>query len=119
MAPTIQRRRPLRAELDGHPARHGLAAGRRHWVLGMLANKQAAEILTALLGPEDRAWIVPVPDHASWRAAELAAACPALAGQLQPAGDLAAGLAAAGAGASGRVIVAGSLYLIGNLLAQG
>ena len=108
----------LRAELDGDPARHGLAAGRRHWVLGMLANKQAAEILTALLGPEDRAWIVPVPDHASWRAAELAAACPALAGQLQPADDLAAGLAAAGAGASGRVIVAGSLYLIGNLLEQ-
>jgi dihydrofolate synthase/folylpolyglutamate synthase len=56
----------LRSELDAHPERHGLAAGPRHWLLGMLANKQGPEIAAALLAPDDRAWIVPVPGHACW-----------------------------------------------------
>lgn len=107
----------LRSELDAHPQRHGLASGPRRWLLGMLANKQAPEVLRALLAPDDRAWIVPVPEHASWSCAELTAACPELAGQLAGAPDLAAGLAAA-AGGPGRVVVAGSLYLLGHLLAQ-
>lgn len=108
----------LRAELDDHPQRHGLEPGPRHWVLGMLANKQAPELVSTLLAPGDRAWIVPVPEHASWSAAELAAACPELGGQLEGAPDLAAGLAAAAADARGRVVVAGSLYLLGHLLRQ-
>jgi dihydrofolate synthase/folylpolyglutamate synthase len=108
----------LRTELDSHPSRHGLEPGPRCWVLGMLANKQGAEIASALLAPGDQAWIVPVGGHASWSRPALAAACPQLAAQLQDAADLPAALGAAHQARTGRVIVAGSLYLIGELLAS-
>jgi dihydrofolate synthase/folylpolyglutamate synthase len=105
----------LRAELDANPQRHGLAAGPRHWVLGVLANKQGPEIAAALLAPGDRAWIVPVPGHACWSLEALAAASPHLASQLHATPNLEAGLTQAGT-SSGRVVVAGSLYLLGQLL---
>ena len=137
----------LRRELDARPERHGLEPGPRHWLLGILANKQGPAVVQALLGPDDRAWIVPVPGHASWSAAELAAAlaaeplaaeegeaaaeeerrggdegarrCRLRPEQLRAAPDLEAGLEAATAAAGGRrVVVAGSLYLLGNLLAE-
>jgi dihydrofolate synthase/folylpolyglutamate synthase len=104
----------LRAELDANPQRHGLAAGPRRWLLGMLANKQGPEIAAALLAPGDRAWIVPVPGHACWSLEALTAACPRLAGQLHSAPSLEAGLAQAGIGLQ-RVVVAGSLYLLGQV----
>jgi dihydrofolate synthase / folylpolyglutamate synthase len=108
----------LRTELDTHSARHGLGKGPRHWLLGMLANKQGPELLATLLAPDDRAWIVPVPGHASWSCAELAAAVPQRASQLQQAADLAEGVERAHRAAGGdRLILAGSLYLIGELLA--
>lgn len=107
----------LRAELDTNPQRHGLAAGPRHWLLGMLANKQGPEIAAALLAPGDQAWIVPVPGHACWSLEALAAASPHLASQLHAAANLEAGLIQAGT-SSGRVVVAGSLYLLGQLLAR-
>lgn len=109
----------LRAELDAHPARHGLSPGPRHWVIGMLANKQAPDILQALLGPGDRAWIVPVPGHASWSRDQLAAALhdqPLLASALHQARDLPQALRAARLPQQQRLIVAGSLYLIAHLL---
>lgn len=105
----------LRAELDANPQRHGMATGPRHWVLGMLANKQGPEIAAALLAPGDKAWIVPVPEHACWSLEALAAASPHLASQLHTASDLEAGLTLAGT-SSGRIVVAGSLYLLGQLL---
>ena len=134
----------LRAELDAHPERHGMLPGPRHWVIGMLANKQGPEILQALLAPGDRAWIVPVPGHPSWTCEQLAgqlaaqpsfaadpslAAQPSLAEALYPAPGLDQGLAAAVAAAMPErdggglpaprpVVVAGSLYLIGHLLAS-
>ncbi|MFS6825960.1 bifunctional folylpolyglutamate synthase/dihydrofolate synthase [Cyanobium sp. ATX-6F1] len=104
----------LRAERDR------LGDGSIHWVLGILANKQAPEMLETLLAHQDRAWIVPVSGHSSWGAEELAAACPALAGRLRGAGDLEAALTdATGSRESPTrpVIVAGSLYLLGDLLA--
>ena len=104
----------LRAELDGHPERHGLPPGPRHWVLGILANKQGPEILQALLGPTDQAWIVPVPGHPCWSPEALVAACPSLAAQLHPAPHLEGGLEQASSPAP--IVVAGSLYLIGHLL---
>ena len=108
----------LRAELDRHPARHGLQGGPRHWLLGMLANKQGPELVAQLLAPGDRAWIMPVPGHASWEREALADALPRLAGQLEAAPDLDTALRLAQASAAGeRLIVAGSLYLIGTLLA--
>ena len=107
----------LRAELDAHPERHGLAPGPRHWVIGMLANKQGPELLTALLAPGDRASIVPVPGHASWDLETLAQACPALASQLQSASSVETALSLAAARSTDPVVVAGSLYLLGQLLA--
>jgi len=103
----------LRAELDAHPESHGLASGPRYWLLGMLANKQGPEIVAALLAPGDRAWIVPVPGHACWSLEALTAASPRLASQLHSAPSLEAGLAQAGSGLQ-RVVVAGSLYLVGR-----
>jgi dihydrofolate synthase / folylpolyglutamate synthase len=103
----------LRAELDAHPEHHGLVSGPRHWLLGMLANKQGPEIAAALLAPGDRAWIVPVPGHACWSLEALTAASPRLASQLHSAPSLEAGLAQAGSGLQ-RVVVAGSLYLVGR-----
>ena len=105
----------LRAELDAHPERHGLVSGPRYWLLGMLANKQGPEIAAALLAPGDRAWIVPVPGHACWSLEALTAANPRLASQLHSAPSLEAGLTLAGT-CSGRIVVAGSLYLLGQLL---
>jgi dihydrofolate synthase/folylpolyglutamate synthase len=83
------------------------------------------ELLQALLAPGDRAWIVPVPGHASWSRQTLVAALPGLADSLREAPDLPAGITAAasevaaGVEAVGhRLIVAGSLYLIGALLSD-
>jgi len=103
--------------LDGAHTRAGGPAP-RHWLLGMLANKQGPELVAQLLAGQDQAWIVPVPGHASWTCQQLLAALPQLAHQLQPAADLeqAVGLAQQ-AGPGERLILAGSLYLIGDLLA--
>ena len=80
-------------------------------------------MLRALLGPEDRALIVPIPDHRAWSLDALAAACPDLAGQLASLPDLEAGLQQLiTSGASdtrlGREVpvVAGSLYLLGAVI---
>ena len=121
----------LRLELDRRTSNRADTPPGRHWVLGMLANKAAPEMLHILLAPGDRAWIVPVPGHASWSTEALQAACPAWSAALQSAPDLDSALGQATAavldtatdqaGAAGQttvpVLVAGSLYLIGHLLA--
>ena len=87
----------------------------------MLANKQAPDILRALLGPGDRAWIVPVPGHASWSRDQLVVELqdqPLLAAALHQAHDLPQALLAARLPDQRRLVVAGSLYLIGHLLAS-
>lgn len=113
----------LRRELD-----RLVPGGPRRWLLGMQAHKQAPEMLAALLRPGDRATIVPIPAHSSWSAAALAAACPAVAGQLRAAASVAEGLAwllapregrAKAIGAAGQdplPVVAGSLYLLGAVI---
>lgn len=108
--------RALRAELDRRDQAAG-GARPRHWVLGILASKQGPEILEALLAQEDRAWLVPVPDHACWRREELTAALPWCASRLETRADPEAALAAATADPARPVVVAGSLYLLGALLA--
>ena len=109
----------LRLELDRRSANRGDGQAGRHWVLGMLANKAGPEILEILLAPGDRAWIVPVPGHASWSTEALQAACPTWSQALQSAPDLerAISQATAAGQAAPPVLVAGSLYLIGHLLA--
>ena len=109
----------LRLELDRRSATQGTAQAGRHWVLGMLANKAGPEILEILLAPGDRAWIVPVPGHASWSTEALQAACPTWSQALQSAPSIEAAISQATAAVqvTPPVVVAGSLYLIGHLLA--
>jgi len=107
----------LRRELDR------LGAGGRTWLIGIQRHKDGAAVLRALIGPEDRALIVPIPEHRAWSLDELTAACPDLAGQLASVLELENGLqqlsgAAAGESLSGRAlpVVAGSLYLLGAVM---
>jgi dihydrofolate synthase/folylpolyglutamate synthase len=104
----------LRRELDRLDSAVAGSRGRR-WLLGIQRHKQGAAMLELLLRPGDRAVLVPVPEHASWSRQELAAACPGLAGQLEEAGSLSAGLDSLLA--PGPVpLVAGSLFLLGAVL---
>ena len=118
----------LRQELDQrtasseaiHPHRSQARSSRR-FVLGMLANKQAPEMVRTLLRPADHAWIVPVVDHGSWSLDQLHQACPELAGQLHGAASTEDALdqitaAAAGSDPAEPIVVAGSLYLLADLL---
>jgi dihydrofolate synthase/folylpolyglutamate synthase len=88
------------------------------WLLGIQRQKQAPQMLESLLAPADRAWLVPIPDHRCWSAADLLAERPQLRGRLLEASDPAAGLAAlmAGAATGERVVVAGSLHLLGCVI---
>ena len=109
--------RVLRQELDRQGSRGRL------WLLGIQRHKDGATMLRALLGPADRALIVPIPDHHAWSVEELAAACPELADRLTPAQDLEAGLRQLTGAATGGTdrdqalpVVAGSLYLLGGVI---
>jgi dihydrofolate synthase/folylpolyglutamate synthase len=109
----------LRQELDRLPSigtEDGGGRGGRRWLLGIQRHKEGAEMVGALLGEGDRAAIVPVPGHASWSAAELAAALPHLAPRLQTHDTLLEGLHWLTEGET-LPVVAGSLYLVGAVLA--
>ena len=92
------------------------------WILGIQSHKQAPEMLQHLLGPNDFAWIVPVPGHNSWSVDRLSKACPNHAHQIAKANDVVEvldGLAAPpGAWPNPSPLIAGSLYLLGDLMAQ-
>ena len=120
------------------PAAEALRSDRRHWpnaesgitwILAMQAHKQAPAMLDILLEPNDQAWIVPVPGHPSWDRSMLVQSNPAWADQLRE-------LPAVSQQRSSRELVetvlrlvdqqgwprakpviAGSLYLVGDLLA--
>jgi dihydrofolate synthase/folylpolyglutamate synthase len=93
------------------------------WILGIQAHKQAPEMLQLLLKPHDFAWIIPVPGHKSWTLDRLSDACPNLVDQMGRANDVAEvlnGLASApGSWPNPSPLIAGSLYLLGELMAQG
>lgn len=113
----------LRIELDQRSSRAPQTDTGRRFVLGMLATKQAPEMLRALLRPQDRVWIVPVEGHGSWSLDALLQACPELAGQLLPAATTAAALEQAfqdrsDPASAEPVVVAGSLYLLADLLSH-
>ena len=119
--------------LDGAhnpPAAAQLAMERRRWpgeeagvcwILAMQAHKQAPTMLKHLLQPHDRAWIVPVPDHRSWTRSQLAEHCPQWRNQLLQADSGEAALLKIqqdGAWPRPMPVVAGSLYLLGDLFAR-
>jgi len=122
--------------LDGAHNPHAaerLAAERRNWsgqeqgvnwILGIQAHKQAEPMLRHLLSPTDRAWIVPVPDHNSWSVSALSQCCPDLERQLlAPPGAASVEAVLQHLDREGwpksRPVIAGSLYLLGDLLGRG
>jgi dihydrofolate synthase/folylpolyglutamate synthase len=111
----------LRRELE----RRG--AGQRHWLLGIQRHKDAPTLMRELLAEGDRALVVPIAGCSCWSLRELAQACPALAGQMAEAPDVAAGLAQLvepvkrvdGIGlepSEVTAVVAGSLHLLGEVI---
>ena len=91
------------------------------WILGLQFHKQAPAMLRYLLKPNDLAWIVPVPEHRSWTQPQLAEACPELASQLQTANaveQVFSILLTQKPWPTPPPVVAGSLYLLGDLLAK-
>ena len=111
--------RLLAAQLRERPLPHSAAgAGRTFAVIGVLADKDAADIGSALAGVIDR-WIVcTLPGPRGTRAAELAALLVPRAAPVELANSVAAGceLARAKAQPGDRVIVCGSVYTVGPAL---
>jgi len=70
-----------------------------------------------LLGSNDQAWILALPNHQSWSADELRAGLPHRCNQIQQASNAAEGLEALLAPGATPVI-AGSLYLLSALWEQ-
>ena len=120
--------------LDGAhnpPAAHQLALERQRWqghgqrvvwILGIQAHKQALEMLQLLLQPQDQAWIVPVANHRSWTREALLQARPHWKDQLIDAAspeDALKRIEETRDWPQPMPVLAGSLYLIGDLLEQG
>lgn len=92
-----------------------------HWVMGIMANKDHADIFKALLRPGDLLYLVPVPDSTSADPAELATlaktVCPQVVVNTYE--HVFAALTAAQTvqiQQSGTIVLCGSLYLIGYFL---
>jgi dihydrofolate synthase / folylpolyglutamate synthase len=89
------------------------------WVMGMLANKDCAEIFRLLLRSRDRLLLVPIPDADYANPDQLAILaqniCPDLS-QCQPYPDLPTALNAAFTPKETLTVLCGSLYLIGHFL---
>ena len=92
------------------------------WILGIQAHKQAVKMLQLLLQPQDQAWIVPVADHRSWTRDALMQAEPHWGDQLRDASsaeDALKRIQETSGWPQPMPVLAGSLYLIGDLLEQG
>ena len=91
------------------------------WILAIQAHKDAVAILQTLLQPQDQAWIIPVPSHKSWSRSALLQELPQLEHQLQEADGFETVLnqLSSNEWPTPVPIVAGSLYLIGDLFARG
>jgi dihydrofolate synthase / folylpolyglutamate synthase len=87
------------------------------WVMGMMANKDHADIFQALLRQGDRLFLVPVPDTSSAIPEELAKLaddiCPELS-FCQSYPNLSSALESAFTSTENLVVLCGSLYLIGH-----
>ncbi|MFN6567461.1 folylpolyglutamate synthase/dihydrofolate synthase family protein [Dendronalium sp. ChiSLP03b] len=90
-----------------------------NWVMGMLSTKEHADIFKALLRPNDRLYLVPVPDHSSANPVELAKLaadiCPELS-LCEAFLDLFSALESAFLSTEDFVVLCGSLYLLGHFL---
>jgi dihydrofolate synthase/folylpolyglutamate synthase len=92
-----------------------------NWVIGMLANKDHAEIFQGLLQKRDRVYLVPIPDSNYAPPEDLALLakeiCPELS-HCQAYPDLMSGLDAVIACQNSLTILCGSLYLLGYFLRE-
>ncbi len=90
-----------------------------HWVIGMLSNKDHADIFSILLRSGDSLYLVPVPSHRSAEPEKLVnlalEICPTLA-QCNAYPDVVTALEATPKNHKELVVVCGSLYLIGHFL---
>lgn len=96
-----------------------LAEGRLAVVLGMLANKDAAGLLAPFASVIDRLIAVPVPDHDHYAPSALAELAGSLGIQRTGTGatvEAALAQLASGEEAPAAVLIAGSLYLAGEVL---
>ncbi len=93
-------------------------AGPTHLVVGMLNTKAATDYLRPLIGKAASVTCVAIPGEAnSFAAEELAAAVEAAGGQAQTAESVEAALSArAQTDPSARVLICGSLYLVGRVM---
>jgi len=87
------------------------------WVMGMIANKDHADVLRALLREGDRLHLVPVPDHITADVTDLAdlaqSLCPGVL--IETHGEVFSALKSAYVqNPEGTVVLCGSLYLIGD-----
>jgi dihydrofolate synthase/folylpolyglutamate synthase len=100
--------------------RRRLVPGRPfHLILGMLANKDVRGFLAPFAGSGAVIHPVPVPGHAHHDAAAIAAAAASLDLTIQPASDPTAALRAIAAQADAAIVlIGGSLYLAGTVLAE-
>lgn len=105
-------------------------AGPIHWVLGILANKDAVGMLQALLRPGDRVWLAAIAESSCWSANQLVqrlsapqASClqltPPHLGDTWPVPMALRQAFCQPPGSEARVVVSGSLYLLGQLHHQG
>jgi dihydrofolate synthase/folylpolyglutamate synthase len=106
--------------LQANPALSRQPRPTYRWVMGMLATKDHADVLAALLRPGDRLHLLPVPDHQSAAPEALAAiaqqVCPHLTSvQCHP--TLAEALKEAVPDSDTISVLCGSLYLIGHFFA--
>lgn len=115
----------LRQQLD-----NGNSSGPVHWVLGILANKDGVGMVQALLRPGDRAWLVGIGDSRCWPTDQLAqrlaapqAVClqvpPPRLGSTWPVSVALRQAVHQPPGSKVQVVIAGSLYLLGQLHHQG
>ena len=92
---------------------HGIA-----WILAIQAHKQAPAMLKVLLQPQDQVWIVPVPDHPSWKRSQLVQLNPGWDDRIHQCDDVETALEEilqAGPWPQPFPVIAGSLYLLGDL----
>ncbi len=90
-----------------------------NWVIGMMARKDHQGIFQALLRPQDRLYLVPIPDSGSAKPEELLTLAKTLNIELQDCRcfpDIETGLTTAIKHIDKTTVLCGSLYLIGGFL---
>ncbi len=88
------------------------------WILGIQKQKDVKNILNYLLKKNDMAWIVPIPWHNSWSKAQILDYCPKYSNKINEANsvqEVLLILLKEEKWVSPPPVIAGSLYLIGDL----